>query len=78
MTTEMIGRVCDRVRTELENRHLNRYINSILTAYVFRQPPDYEAGLGLLLRVRGIPPFPSSKIWADESRATPRNRTSPG
>jgi hypothetical protein len=48
MTTEMIGRVCDSVRTELENRDLNRYINSILTAYVFRQPPDYEAGLGLL------------------------------
>lgn len=54
MTTEMIGRVCDSVRAELENRDLNRYINSILTAYVFRQPPDYEAGLALLLRIRGI------------------------
>ena len=53
MTTEMIGRVCDNVRTELENRDLDRYINSVLTAYVFRQPPDYEAGLALLLRIRG-------------------------
>jgi len=56
MTTEMVGRVCDSVRTELENRDLNRYINSILTAYVFRQLPDYEAGLALLLRLRGSRP----------------------
>lgn len=53
MGNEMIGRVCDNVREELENRDLNRYINSILTAYVFRQPPNYEAGLGLLLRIQG-------------------------
>lgn len=53
MTTEMIGRVCDNVRKELENRDLDRYINSVLTAYVFRQSPDYEAGLALLLRIRG-------------------------
>ena len=76
MTTEMIGRVCDSVRTELENRHSNRYINSILTAYVFRRPPDYEAGLGLLLRVRGTSSFPSSEIWANESWTAPRKRTS--
>lgn len=61
MTTETIGRVCDSVRTELENRDLNRYINSILTAYVFRQPPDYEAGLALLLRIRGM--FSSLCVW---------------
>ena len=55
MTAGMIGRVCDSVRAELENRDPNRYVNSILTAYVFRQPPDYEAGLALLLRIRGMP-----------------------
>ena len=55
MTAELIGRVCDSIRTELENRDLNRYINSVLTAYLFRQPPDYEAGLALLLRIRGMP-----------------------
>jgi len=78
MATEMIGRVCDSVRTELENRHLNRYINSILTAYVFRRPPDYEAGLGLLLRVRGTSSFTLSEIWTDESGAAPRKCTSLG
>lgn len=57
MENEMIGRVCDGVRKVLEKKDLNRYINSILTAYVFRQPPDYEAGLGLLLRIRGTFPF---------------------
>jgi elongator complex protein 1 len=57
MTTEMIGRVCDSVRTELERMDPIRYINSILTAYVFRQPPDYEAGLALLLRIRGTVAF---------------------
>ncbi|KAF9647728.1 Elongator complex protein 1 [Thelephora ganbajun] len=56
MSTEMIARVCDSVRTELEKRDLNRYINSILTAYVFRQPPDCEAGLALLLRIRESAP----------------------
>jgi elongator complex protein 1 len=55
MTAVMIGRVCDSVRAELENRDLNRYVNSILTAYTFRQPPDYEASLALLLRIRGMP-----------------------
>lgn len=54
MDNEMIGQVCDNIREELENRDLNRYINSVLTAYVFRQPPDYEAGLALLLRIRGL------------------------
>ena len=78
MTTEMIGRVCDSVRTELENKHLNRYINSILTAYVFHRPPDYEAGLALLLRVRGTFFFPSSEIWAYEGGTASRKRTSLG
>jgi len=75
MSTEMIGRVCDSVRRELENKHLNRYINSILTAYVFHRPPDYEAGLGLLLRVRGTYSFPSSEMRADENGTAPRKRT---
>jgi len=65
MSTEMIGRVCDSVRVELENRDLNRHINSILTAYVFRQPPDYEAGLALLLRIRGGQTLHPLKTWAD-------------
>lgn len=64
MENEMIGRVCDNVRKELENRDPDRYINSILTAYAFRRPPDYEAGLGLLLRIRGVPlPISCLKRW---------------
>lgn len=57
MTAGMIGRVCDSVRAELENKDMNRYVNSVLTAYVFHQPPDYEAGLALLLRIRGTSLF---------------------
>ena len=69
MTTEMISRVCDSIRAELENRDLNRYINSILTAYVFRQPPDYEACLGLLLRIRGEWFTRVSEMWTDDNEA---------
>jgi elongator complex protein 1 len=38
---------------------MEKYINSILTAYVVKRPPDLEAGLRILLQLRGIatPPF---------------------
>lgn len=75
MEHETIGRVCDSVRKELESRDLNRYINSILTAYVFRQPPDYEAGLGLLLRIRGA--SPASGIKRGLMRAKLRPESAP-
>ena len=78
MTIETVGLVCDGIRIELENRDLNRYINSVLTAYVIRQPPDYEAGLGLLLRIRGAPLFPSLEMWADETGADLRQRAPVG
>lgn len=32
---------------------MTRFVNSILTAYVVKTPPDHEAGLKLLLRLRG-------------------------
>lgn len=32
---------------------MEKYINSILTAYVVKRPPDLEAGLRVLLRLRG-------------------------
>jgi elongator complex protein 1 len=41
------------VRRELESRDLEKYINSILTAYVVKRPPDLEAGLSVLLQLRG-------------------------
>ncbi|TRM68918.1 IKI3 family-domain-containing protein [Schizophyllum amplum] len=49
---DMITRICDAVRIELEKRGLAQYVNSILTAHVMRSPPDHEAALGLLLRLR--------------------------
>ena len=30
-----------------------KYVNSILTAHLVKTPPDHEAGLALLLRLRG-------------------------
>lgn len=41
------------MRQTLEEKDLTKYVNSILTAYVVKSPPDHEAGLALLLRLRG-------------------------
>ena len=43
----------DGIREELEKSDLKKYVNSILTAHVMKRPPDHEAGLALLLRLRG-------------------------
>jgi elongator complex protein 1 len=51
--TEKIAQLCDAIRVELERRDLRRYIQSILTAHVVKTPPDYEAGLLVLHRLRG-------------------------
>ena len=50
---ESIATLCDAFRDELEKRDLTKYVNSILTAHVVKTPPDHEAGLALLLRLRG-------------------------
>jgi elongator complex protein 1 len=50
---DTIAHLCDAIRTELEHRDLTKYVNTILTAHVVKTPPDYEAGLSLLLRLRG-------------------------
>ena len=50
---ETIATLCDAFRDELERRDLTKYVNSILTAHVVKIPPDHEAGLALLLRLRG-------------------------
>lgn len=49
---EVISELCDSVREELESRDMEKYINSILTAYIVKRPPDLEAGLGVLLQLR--------------------------
>ena len=48
-----IVKLCDSIRLELEAKDITRYINSILTAYVVKTPPDHESALQLLLRLRG-------------------------
>ncbi|KAG6856745.1 hypothetical protein H0H87_001089 [Tephrocybe sp. NHM501043] len=53
---ENIAKLCDVVRIELEKKDLKQYVNSILTAYVVKTPPDHEAGLSLLLRLRDSDP----------------------
>jgi len=50
---EVVAKVCNAFRRELEMRNLTTYVNSILTAHVVKSPPDHEAGLSLLLRLRG-------------------------
>ncbi|KAG1812305.1 pol II transcription elongation factor [Suillus variegatus] len=56
LPAEVVANVCDSVRQDLENRDLTKYVNSILTAYVVKSPPDHEAGLALLLHLRGVNP----------------------
>ncbi|KAJ7496599.1 pol II transcription elongation factor [Mycena latifolia] len=53
---ENVSEVCDAVRAELERIDLTKYVNSILTAYMVKTPPDPEAGLTLLLRLRESDP----------------------
>lgn len=50
---EIIAALCDAFRDELVKRDLTKYVNTILTAHVVKTPPDHEAGLALLLLLRG-------------------------
>ncbi|KAJ7799963.1 pol II transcription elongation factor [Mycena olivaceomarginata] len=56
LSPERIAQLCDALRAELERKDLTKYINSILTAYMVKTPPDPEAGLSLLLRLRESDP----------------------
>ncbi|KAI5477208.1 elongator complex protein 1 [Pseudohyphozyma bogoriensis] len=47
-TSEKVNKVCDLLRAELEKRDTFHYANSVLTAYVRKQPPDYESALKVL------------------------------
>ncbi|KAJ6593195.1 Elongator complex protein 1 [Mycena capillaripes] len=53
---EKVAQLCDVIRIEIERKDLTKYINSILTAYMVKTPPDPEAGLALLLRLRESDP----------------------
>ncbi|KAI0278772.1 IKI3 family-domain-containing protein [Russula aff. rugulosa BPL654] len=49
---ELISELCDAVRERLEGQDIEKYINSILTAYVVKRPLNLEAGLRVLLQLR--------------------------
>lgn len=48
-----VNSVCDLVRGELEKRDVFHYANTILTAHVRKQPPDYESALKVLVELKG-------------------------
>ncbi|KAG0241352.1 IKI3 family-domain-containing protein [Mortierella sp. GBAus27b] len=49
---DKVNNICDAVRKELEPLDRNTYINSVLTTYVRKTPPDLEAALLLLAELR--------------------------
>lgn len=46
--------ICDSIRLELTSRSLTQYVNTILTAFVVKRPPNYEAALSLLHELKGV------------------------
>ncbi|KAG8989324.1 hypothetical protein FRB90_002303 [Tulasnella sp. 427] len=53
---ERTSEICDAFRTELEKRDVAKYISSILCTHMVKSPPDVEAALALLLRLRETHP----------------------
>ncbi|KAM0754229.1 IkappaB kinase complex, IKAP component [Meredithblackwellia eburnea MCA 4105] len=51
-TTNKVNLICDLVRKELEKRDVFHYANTVLTAHVRKQPPDYEAALKVLVDLK--------------------------
>ncbi|KAF8587053.1 IKI3-domain-containing protein [Ramaria rubella] len=49
---ETTNTLCDGIRMELQRRDVKKFVNSILTAHIVKTPPDYGAGLSLLLKLR--------------------------
>ncbi|KAF9112880.1 hypothetical protein BGX27_002637 [Mortierella sp. AM989] len=49
---EKVNMICDAVRKELETLDRNTYINSVLTTYVRKSPPDLESALLLLAELK--------------------------
>ncbi|CAE6532691.1 unnamed protein product [Rhizoctonia solani] len=51
-----ISNICNKLRAELEQRGLARYVQSILTAHVVKTPPDVESALKVLHTLRELEP----------------------
>lgn len=52
---ELVAQLCDAFRMELERKDLTKYVNTILTTHVVKSPPDHEAGLTVIQKLRGTP-----------------------
>ncbi|OWZ30446.1 elongator complex protein 1, partial [Cryptococcus neoformans AD2-60a] len=53
---EKVNTICDSLRTLLEARGLETYVESILTTHVCKIPADYESGLRVLLQLQAVHP----------------------
>ncbi|ORX39112.1 IKI3 family-domain-containing protein [Kockovaella imperatae] len=51
-TQGKLNRICDAIRGVVERRDLVKYTETILSTHVCKQPPDYEGGLSVLLRLQ--------------------------
>ncbi|WRT69010.1 uncharacterized protein IL334_005992 [Kwoniella shivajii] len=49
---DKVNSLCDSLRTILEQRGVEQYVETILTTHVCKQPADYESGLRVLLRLQ--------------------------
>ncbi|KAF9189964.1 hypothetical protein BGZ51_008686 [Haplosporangium sp. Z 767] len=49
---EKVNQICDAVRKELDTLDQKTYINSVLTTYVRKSPPDLESALLLLAELK--------------------------
>ncbi|GJJ14814.1 hypothetical protein Clacol_009082 [Clathrus columnatus] len=52
LSPELINSICDRIRENFEHINIQKFVDSILTAYIVKKPSDYEAGLSFLLKLR--------------------------
>lgn len=48
-----VNDVCDALRKLVEEKDMVQYVETVLTTHVCKQPPDYEAGLNVLLQLQG-------------------------
>nr|XP_019009784.1 elongator complex protein 1 [Kwoniella pini CBS 10737]OCF48565.1 elongator complex protein 1 [Kwoniella pini CBS 10737] len=54
--TDKVNTICDALRSILEERGVEQYIETILTTHVCKQPADYESGLQVLLTLQSDHP----------------------
>lgn len=57
---DKVNTICDSLRTLLEARGLEKYVETILTTHVCKVPADYESGLRVLLQLQGMSTHSSS------------------